>query len=117
MVRELFIVGPGRTGTTFLLSTFNRSPDIFLFSELNAFALRRKAEHYAAYGGNGFAEQFNSRKVKQGGIQHKGTYIPPGVPSASVDELFQWISTHYKVFGEKIALVDAAVDGVAFQQI
>jgi hypothetical protein len=47
---ELFIVGPARSGTTFLLTVMNGSPDIFLFSELNAFALRREPEFYADSG-------------------------------------------------------------------
>jgi hypothetical protein len=116
-VLELFIVGAARSGTTFLLSLMNCSPDIFLFSELNAFALRRRPTLYASYGGNNFVDQFNNRKAREGNISQKGAFIANSDTVSSVDDLLESISSHYKLVGEKIALSNGKIEGTPIQQV
>lgn len=114
---ELFIVGPARSGTTFLLTVINASPDIFLFSELNGFALCRKPDFYAGYGGTNFSEHFNSRKIAEGGIRQKGAFIPNAKEISSVPDLFRSLTNHYRIVGEKIALLDDSINGLGFQEV
>jgi hypothetical protein len=74
--QQLFVIGPARSGTTYLMAQLNRSDDIYLFSELNSFLLEDSDSTESIENGYNFAEKFNLNKENDGNRRQKGAFIP-----------------------------------------
>jgi hypothetical protein len=109
--QQLFVIGPARSGTTYLMAQLNRSDDIYLFSELNSFLLEDSDSTESIENGYNFAEKFNLNKENDGNRRQKGAFIPNALHVKSVDDLYTTISRHYRICGDKVALGPLTVDG------
>lgn len=107
--RLLYVIGPARSGTTFVLAQLNASEEAFLFSELNSFEFES--------GGAGasdfqlFVEEFNRRKLAEGNQGQKGAWISANSSLRSPRELYSQLQQEYLIVGEKIALSGRWPDG------
>jgi hypothetical protein len=109
--QQLFVIGPARSGTTYLMAQLNRSDDIYLFSELNSFFLEYPENKKKTQNGFNFAEKFNLRKENEGNKRQKGAFIPNASHVRSVNDLYATLGRHYRICGEKVALGSFTVDG------
>lgn len=107
--RLLYIVGPARSGTTFVLAQINLSDDAFLFSELNSFEFETGSSPAPDF--CMFAQDFNRRKLVEGNHYQKGSWISSSPSLASPRQLYTQLQKEYSVVGEKIALGGRWSDG------
>jgi hypothetical protein len=92
----LFILGCGRSGTTILARSLNRSPDAVLLEEAMLFLL---------HGVTDFVSYFNAHHAAMGNRCLKGTYLtPPLTPECGPMATLLRLASQYQLVGEKVAL-------------
>ncbi len=105
MTDHLFIVGPGRSGTSILLRVFNASRDIYLFSELHAPIYKAWPKFRNQIKGVHWADGFLAEKRRLG---QKNKGADDGMLTGRLDlkdpiEAYA-IPSGYRYVGEKVAL-------------